>query len=573
MATKTKKFNLRTEWRNNKDNVRWLIMQGKGFRRYVVGFLLINLVSMLVTLLSSVAGKYVVDAATGFGKEMYWRYILLMLGTTVFTIALSYVTTLFSSYVSEKFAFSIRAEMFDRVQRSKWQAVNKYHSSDMLSRLTGDVNTVANSIISIVPSVVVAMVEFAIVLAILLYYDPNMALIGLVVGPLGVIAGAVFRRKYVKYQKALRESESEYFSFIQESLANIPVTKAFQLEDDNNEFFSKLRKRRLALVMKSSRLGALMHVVMKLIYNLGYVVAFSWCAYRLANPQDNYTYGTMTLFLSLVSVLQSTIRSMGGVVPMMFTSIVAAKRLRRITDVESEDYTPAEPVPEKVGLELKNVSFTYDNERVLNNVSLKVSSGRRVGIVGSSGAGKTTFIRLIMSLIEADSGESAYVVDGKKEKISPGSRRFISYVPQGNTLLSGTIRSNLMVGNKEADDEQMWEALRKAGAENFVRKTQKGLDTELAEKAGGLSEGQAQRIAIARALLRNKPVLILDEATSALDEVTERKIFKRLCEEENKTCFIITHRRSMLEYCDMILEIGDSGDAVVIDKKPRTKNE
>ena len=566
MTTKKKKFNLRSEWKNNKDNIRWLFLQGKGFRRFVFGFLAINLVSMVVTLLSSVAGKYVVDAAVGFGEELYWKYILIMIGTTLFTIVLSFFSTLFSSYVGEKFAFSIRADMFDRVQRSKWRGISKFHSGDMLSRLTSDVNTIASSIITIVPAVVVALVELAIVLAILLYYDPYMAIIGLVVGPLGVIVGAVFRRRFVKYQKKLRESESEYYSFIQESLSNIPVTKTFQLENENNRYFKELRKRRLALVMKSSRLSALMHVVMKLIYNMGYVVAFSWCAYRLASPDGNYTYGTMTLFLSLVSILQATIRSLGGIIPMMFSSVIAAKRIRVITDVENEDYTEISYMPEKVGLVIKDVSFTYEKEQVLREISLTVGSGRRVGIVGSSGAGKTTFIRLLLSLVEADSGEASYVLDGKEEAISPASRRFISYVPQGNTLLSGTIRSNLLVGNKHASEEEMWEALRMADAERFVRKAPAGLDTPITEKAGGLSEGQAQRVAIARALLRNKPILILDEATSALDEVTEKKIFERLAKESDKTCFIITHRRSMLEYCDMIFEISDSGHAVVIEK-------
>ena len=566
MATKNKKFNLRTEWRNNKDNVRWLFMQGKGFRRYVFGFLAINLIAMVVTLFSSVAGKYVVDAAVGFGREMYWKYILVMVGTTLFTIVLSFFSTLFSSYVGEKFAFSIRAEMFDRVQRSKWQGISKFHSGDMLSRLTSDVSTVASSIISIVPSVVVAVVELSIVLAILLYYDPYMAVIGLIVGPLGVIAGAVFRRKFVKYQKKLRESESEYYTFIQESLSNIPVIKTFELEERNNEYFKALRKRRLALVMKSSRLSAMMHVVMKLIYNMGYVAAFSWCAYRLANPDGGYTYGTMTLFLSLVSILQGTIRSIGGIIPMMFSSVIAAKRIRAITDIENEEYADVKDVPKEVGLEVRNVSFTYETEKVLNGVSLSVAPGRRVGIVGSSGAGKTTFIRLLLSLIEAESGEAVYVADGKEEKISSASRRFIAYVPQGNTLLSGTIRSNLLVGNKKATEEQMWEALKLASADEFVSKTPMGLDTPVAEKAGGLSEGQAQRVAIARALLREKPILILDEATSALDEVTEKKIFRKLSQQSGKTCFIITHRRSMLEYCDMIFEIADSGDAVVIEK-------
>lgn len=563
---KKKKFNLRGEWRANKENVKWLVKVGKGFRKYVFGFLFINFISMVITLLSSVAGKYVVDAATGYGMGSFKTYILLMAATTLVTIVISYFSTLFSSYVGEKFAFSIRAKMFDKVQRSRWLSVSRFHSADVLSRLTGDINSIAAAIISIVPTIVVAGIEFLIVLAILLYYDPTMAFIGLVVGPLGVVAGAIFRRRFVIYQKRLRESESEYYSFFQETLSNLTVTKAFQLEDDNNQIISDLRKRRLKLVMKSSRLSSLMHIVIKIIYNMGYVAAFSWCAYRLANPADNYTYGTMTLFLSLVAVLQNTIKSMGGIFPLMLSTIVSAKRVREITEILPEESKGKKDIPNAVGIELLDVCFTYEKEEVLHNINLRIAPGRRVGVVGSSGAGKTTFIRLLLGLIEPDSGKVVYVADGEKEEVSADSRRFISFVPQGNTLLSGTIRSNLLVGNKDATEGQLWSALEMAEAADFVRKSSDGLDTVLSEKAGGLSEGQAQRIAIARALLRNRPVLILDEAASALDEATEKKIFKKLTRETDKTCFIITHRRSMLEYCDLVIEIGDHGHAIVIDK-------
>lgn len=563
---KKKKFHLRNEWRNNKDNVKWLLRLGKGFRKFVLGFLVINFVSMAVTLLSSVAGKYVVDAATGFGMGSFWYYIVMMIVTTLATIMLSFFAALFSSYVGERFAFNIRAKMFDKVQRSKWLDISRFHSADMLSRLTGDINSVSGAIISVVPSVVVAGVEFLIVLCILLYYDPTMAFIGLVVGPLGVIAGSVFRRRFVKYQKRLRESESEYYSFFQETFSNLTVTKAFQLEDENNLRFSDIRKRRLKLIMKSSRLSAFMHIVIKLIYNMGYVAAFSWCAYRLANPEDNYTYGTMTLFLSLVAVLQNTIKSMGGIVPMMFSAVVSARRIREITELPQECREGRTDIPQKVGVCFKDVCFTYEKEEILHNISINIAPGRRVGVVGSSGAGKTTFIRLLLALIEPDSGIAKYIADGESEMITPTSRRLVSYVPQGNTLISGTVRSNLLIAKKDATDEQLWSALEMAEAAEFVKKSPEGLETSLSEKAGGLSEGQAQRLAIARALLRDRPVLILDEATSALDEVTEKKIFRRLAESNDKTCFIITHRRSMLEYCDVILEIGDSGCAVVIDK-------
>ncbi len=562
MAPK-KKFRLWQEWKNNKGHIAWIIKQGKGFRRYTLGFLLISFVSMIISLASSVAGKYVVDTATGFNTDSFYKYILIMLGTTLVTIVLSFFSSLFSSYVGEKFAFSIRAEMFDRVQRSRWFEISKFHSADMLSRLTGDVNSLASAIISIVPTGIVALTELIIVAGVLIYYDPVMAIIGLIIGPLGVIAGTVYRRKFIKYRKELRESESEYYSFFQETLLNLPVTKVFQLEDSNNGYFEDIRKKRLSLVMKSSRLGALMSVFMKLVYNIGYVVAFSWCAYRLSDPSSGYTYGTMTLFLSLVSILQGTIKSLGGIIPQLFSTIVSAKRLREITEVTPEDYKGEEKIPHRVGLQVSNVSFTYEREKVLDGVSLSVKPSERVGIVGSSGAGKTTFIRLMLSLIEPDEGEAFYITDGEQEAICPASRRFISYVPQGNTLLSGTIRSNLLLADENATEEQMWKALKMACADEFVRKCPEGLDTHLSEKAGGISEGQAQRIAIARAILRNRPVLILDEATSALDEETESKIFQGLTAETDKTCFIITHRRSMLKYCDSVFEIDGSGKAKI----------
>ncbi len=560
MAPK-KKFRLREEWKNNKGHILWIVRQGKGFRKYIFGFLALSFVSMIITLASSVAGKYVVDAATGFDTQAFWIYILVMAGTTLFTIGLSFVSALFGSYVSEKFAFSIRAEMFDKVQRSRWFELSKFHSADMLSRLTGDVNNLAGAIISIAPTSVVALLELIIVAGVLIYYDPVMAVIGLVVGPLGVVAGTVYRRRFVQLRKELRESESEYYSFFQETLLNLPVTKAFQLEDSNKAFFEGIRSNRLSLVMKSSRLSALMGVFMRLVYNIGYVAAFSWCAYRLSQPSGGYTYGDMTLFLSLVSLLQGTIKSLGGIIPQMLSTVVSARRLREITEIPEEKSEGRQDIPEKVGLEVKGVSFTYESEKVLDGVSLSVRPSERVGIVGSSGAGKTTFIRLLLSLIEADYGEVSYIADGIKENASPDSRRFISYVPQGNTLASGTIRSNLRTADKDVTEEQMWKALEIACADEFVRKCAKGLDTPLTEKAGGISEGQAQRIAIARAILRNRPVLILDEATSALDEATEARIFERLTAETDKTCFIITHRRSMLKYCDSVFEIDGEGKA------------
>ena len=561
-------LNLFLDWKDNSQSLKWAYGISKQYRRYVLGFLVINLVTMLISLVSSVASRYVVDAATGFRSELFFRYIFIMLGASVLSIVISTCSSMFSSYVREKFACGIRADMFDRVQRSNWLRLSKYHSGDLMTRLTNDIVEVSSSVIEIVPSAIVSVVQLSLVLVILLKYDPTLAVIGLIVGPLGALGAMMVRRKYSLYQKLLQENQAQLNAFLQESLTNINVVKTFQMEEANNDRLDAIREHRLTLVMKSNAVGNLMRAMMRLVYGVGYVVAFSWCAYRLSTSDGvTYTYGTMTLFLSLVSQVQGSIQSLGNILPRTFSLLISAKRLREITELDTEEADIPETMPKSAGLRARDLSAGYDPEKgnVLKGLNFEIPAGCRVGIVGSSGAGKTTLIRLLLALLKPEAGTLEYLDEqGRAEAASPATRRFISYVPQGNTLLSGTVRSNLAAGAPNATDEQMWRALELADAADFVRKTAKGLDTPLAERAGGISEGQAQRISIARALLRDRPVLILDEATSALDEATEARVFRRITDGCSKTCFIITHRRSMLRYCDMTLEVRDDGSVEAV---------
>lgn len=566
--------------KENKEILKWVFSVGKDFKKYIFGFLVINTLAMLISLASAIAGRYVVDAATGFRTELFFRYITIMLGTTVVSIIISSLSSMFSSFVHEKFAFEIRAKMFDRVQRSAWDKITKFHSGDMLARLSGDIDTISSAIISMLPNIIVTGCQLVLVLIILIGSDPTLAVIGLIVGPAGLLASVALRKKYSEYQKKLRESHSEYYAFLQESISNIGVVKTFRLENKNNKVFQDFRDKRMKIVIKSSVVGNVMSSLMRLVYSIGYVVAFSWCAYRLTTAETyvdpsgatvtTYTYGMMTLFLSLVSQLQTSIRSLGHIVPQFYSLLVSAKRVREITNLEPENYEGSETIPSSVGLKVNDISFSYneDDKAVLRDISFVIQPGTRVGIVGSSGAGKTTFIRLLLSLIKPDKGALEYFDEnGSSEPVTPSSRRFISYVPQGNTLLSGTVRSNLQAGCADATDEEMWQVLNVADAAEFLKKMPHGLDTPIAEGSIGLSEGQAQRVSIARALLRKAPVLILDEATSALDEKTEKKIFEQISAKKDCTCFIITHRSSMLKYCDFVLEINDDGFAALESRK------
>ena len=534
----------------------WLLSQASPYRLQLLIKLGISCISLLMSFVSTIASKYIVDATTS--GHLNWLYVTYMAGAALFTILFSAGANIFSSYLSEKFEFGMRCDMFDRIQRSLWSELSKYHSGDIVTRLTSDISNISSGLITIIPSTITLGIRLLISFCILLYFDPWLALFALIIAPIGAISALLYRRKYRYYQTKLRDSESLYRSFMQESMSNLTVVKTFQQEEYNNSYLRQIRDDRMSLVIKRSKLSALMYSLMSIVYRSGYVIAFCWSAYRISRGQ--ITYGTMTVFLSLVSQVQGSFSSLGTIIPQIYSMLVSAKRITDIADIKDEDYADIEDVPNQVTVEIKNVTFAYEKANILEHVNLTVKPGDIVGVVGPSGAGKTTLTRLLLSLIKPNEGHVEYIDEtGNRETAQPASRRFISYVPQGNTLMSGTIEMNLRTGKKDASEEDLWNVLRIADAEKFVRKTEKGLGTQLSEKAGGLSEGQAQRIAIARALIRNKPLLILDEATSALDEDTEARILAAITQNYGKTIFIITHRRSMLQYCSHVIQVGEDG--------------
>ena len=555
------KLKMLWQWLRQPDQVkkygRWL---GRQIRPFLPSLLLmtgIDLLSVMVGFGSSFISKQVVDTAT-VGHSFQTAF-LVMIGLTALSIAISAAIGVLRTLINERFAFGIRLKIFNRILSANSMGLSQYHSGDLLTRITSDADSIAGSIASAFPNLAMILVRLVVAFILLYGYAPFLALSALLLAPAGLLLSLITGQKLKKLSVALKENEAAYRSFIQEQTANIAVVKAFCAEENSRKQLETLRSRTLKAMLQRNKLSVLTSTLIRCFFSLGYLLSFGYCILGLYH--GTISYGTMTLFLSLFAQIQQPLMNLSHLLPQAVGVIASAGRIMELEDIPEDPRSGETILPETVSLSFENVSFSYGRKTVLQNVSFTAHSRQLVGIMGHSGAGKTTLIRLVLSLILPSSGKAAFQYDGKEEMLTASSRRLISYVPQGNTLLSGTIRDNLRFGRPEATEEDMINALETVGAA-FVLSLPQGLDTPLGEKAVGLSEGQAQRIAIARALLRRTPVLILDEATSALDEDSENHILSRLSAPDRAyapLCLIITHRRSMLPYFDQLIELDDAG--------------
>ncbi len=544
---------LKKYW-NKRDEAREYFKWVLGYTKpYVPRLLLILVFDILATLLSvgmAIIGKELIDRAIDGELSQLWKIIALYVLVIFGSAALSLVSGLFSTVVYEKFGFGIRKKVYRRILDTTWLDISKYHTGDLMTRLTSDVSAVADGISTTIPTVLRLLIELIVTFFTLAYYDLKLALFALLVAPVAMLSSMILGSKLKYLQVKVQQSESKYRSFMQESLANILIEKSFCLEDYSEEKLTQMRDERFYWVFKKNRTNMFAQAAMGLSFQLGYVVAFTWGVICVANK--TITYGTMTVFLQLVNRVQAPIVSLAQVVPRIISMLASAGRIIELQNLPKEHFQGSAIQPEKIGVKVSNVSFGYSDELVFDDATTEIKPGEFTAIVGKSGIGKTTLVRLIMAFTKNMTGNIEFFNDeGQKMKASPDARKFIAYVPQGNTLFSGTIKENILMGNMDASDEEVIKALESAAAYDFVREFPKGIDTLIGEKGIGISEGQAQRIAIARALVRRAPFMILDEATSSLDESTELKVLEGIRKwRPSPTCLLITHRRSVLQYCD-----------------------
>lgn len=555
---------LKTMWDDRENQlryIRWLMKYSRPYIGKIALVMLLGAASTVASLAMVQISKIIIDNAS-FGNG-FIRLLVVYLILMLVMQGISVVSTLVSTMLTEKFSFGIRKQIYEKIIRSHWMTVTKYHTGDLMTRLTSDAGNIADGIIGTIPNIILLIFELLMVFFTLFYYSPLLAVLALLVAPVAAVTAWWLGKKLRVLQKKVQETESSYRSFLQESLANLLVVKAFANEDYSVKKLTDLREDRFYWVYKKTKMGVVSSTAMSLAFQLGYIAAFSYGVYQIAN--GSITYGTMSVFLSLVNRVQSPIMQLAQQIPRIVMILTSTGRIVELQNIPVEEKQEQQISSENIGVKVDNLTFGYTEETVLQDTSLSINPGEFVAIIGESGIGKTTLIRLIMSFMSNYRGNITYFNDkGETEPANAGTREFIAYVPQGNTLFSGTIRENIQMGNLDATEEEMWDALRMSSAYEFVKGLPRGLDTVIGERGHGLSEGQAQRIAIARAFVRKAPFLILDEATSALDEATEMSVIKGLQElKPRPTCLVITHRKSILKYCDREIKIENKKAAEV----------
>ena len=535
--------------------LKWLWNAWRGNQLQAILNASIGLLSVGVSLGHVWAMKRAIDVASGTVEgNLYWA-VGVMAVLILLDFALNIAGTWVRNILGIKAQNRMQQRMLDRLLRAEWKGRNHHHSADILNRLEFDVNNVVNFLTETIPSTLSVLAMFIGAFLYLFSMDKVLAVIVIGIFPMFLAVSKIYVGQMRHLTRQVRDSDSKVQSVLQETIQHRMLIKTLESDSAMVERLGNTQSELRHRVVRRTKFSVFSNMVVNFGFAFGYLVAFLWAAIRMS--AHTLSFGGMTAFLQLVNRIQGPARNLTKLVPAFVSVFTAAERLMELEEDPLEEQGTPIYIKAPCGIRLQNVGYAYEDgggDKVIDGLSFDFKPGSCTAILGETGAGKTTLVRMILALVQPQDGKIEIYHGSTHQALSPLHRCNFVYVPQGNTLMSGTIRENLRLGKLDATDEEMLHALHVSCAD-FVNDLPDGLNTLCSELGGGLSEGQAQRIAIARSLLRDRSVMLFDEATSALDPDTERQLLNNILSAHDKTIIFITHRPAVIDYCDQTLKL------------------
>ena len=525
-------------------------------------------VLLLAVLSGGIAGSFIMlalmsrrflDIATGAEQGNLNVQILFILGLILFQAVLNIICSYVRMRVTAKLEIQIRTGIFSTILRKKYHKIVYMHSGEILNRMTSDIDIVVGAVVGMIPQAISMFTKIGAGLIVLFVMDSGFTAVVLGIGVLVCICSRIYSRHFKYLHKEVQRTNGKVRSYIQECVENLMVIKSFTNEEAVCDKLKEFQSENYHIRVKRNTVSNLANTLLYVMFTSGYYAALVWGALQIS--VGAMTFGTLTAFLQIIQQIRIPFQNVSGLIPQYYSMQASAERLMEIEQMEEESFQPmllnlSEFEKDFQAIIAEQVTVSYeDGAHVLEKVSLRINKGDFAVIVGESGSGKSTLMKLLLQLIACEQGQLYFETAQGKIPIHAGTRNVFSYVPQGNMIMSGTIRENITFCNDKTDESAICNAAKAAGIWEYIKTLPQGLDTMLSERGEGLSEGQIQRIAIARALLNDAPILLLDECTSSLDKETERSVLQNLKKMSGKTIICISHTEAGISCCNRVFRI------------------
>lgn len=535
------------------NTLKWIFKKTKSQN---LNFMLLNIIYITYSVLNIyliLISKNLIDSAMSQSILELKKYVLQLIIISLTEIALKSILSSIDAITRAKLEINFKQDVLNIILKRNYEKVSKYHSGDLMTRIVSDVNIIIDTLVSLIPNILSMITKLLCALILLFQISKEFVIVLVTAGIILFIVINIFKPYLKKLHKKVQEASSDVRLFFKEVFENLIVIKIFQAENEINNKSLELQDKKYDIQMKRKNISVISGTGYNLIFQGSYLYALIWSSYKLY--QKNITVGGLTSIVQLIAQVQAPIIGLSRSFQNIFMMLASAERIMELENIEedisSQNINRDELYSNLNSIIINNLNFNYDNKKIFENLNLEIKKGEIVGIFGESGIGKSTLLKLILGIIEQDTGEIYFNLNNNtKQKISNETKNMFTYVPQGKFILSGTIRENLTFVNKNISEEDLNNALIVSQSKEFIDELENGLDTKIGERGKGLSEGQIQRLAIARALVSQAPILVLDEITSSLDSKTENEILNNIKNLKNKTCIIVTHRNSISQICD-----------------------